>query len=417
MTTFEAALDYHSRGYAVLPIPLGTKKTTVSWKRYQNKGPDLERLKIWFGKADLSIAILLGDVSGGLVVRDFDVLASYQQWAQERPRLAETLPTVETARGYHVYVRADPEQVRRHSKPGTKGMILDMGDGELKAGGYVLAPPSVHPCGKPYRWAVPLPAGQIQIPFVDLAEVGFLDFGHELQSPNTTNRRSTEEEQKKHRGETEENRGIPKSTEAIGGVCVFVSAAVCAPPENGRQSPEWAAILETLPTGPGRRDRQVFKLAWSLKALPILAGGPVGDLKPIVREWHRLALPVIGTKPFELTWISFKRAWPRVKFPKGTDPMPQILQASLRMGTPAVAEQYEGEEIRLLVGLCRELQRSAGDGEFYLSCRKAGELIGTDYKTAWEYLWLLKEDGILAAVTVGSYVTKKATRWRYLAPL
>ena len=97
--------------------------------------------------------------------------------------------------------------------------------------------------------------------------------------------------------------------------------------------------------------------------------------------------------------------------------MAQILETALGLGAPTVAEQYESPELRVLVGICEELQRSAGNNPFYLSCRKAGDLIGTNHVRAWNYLRLLQQDGILATVTVGSYSKKKATRWRYLPAL
>ena len=54
------------------------------------------------------IGVVFGAVSGGLASRDFDTLDSYQSWAAEHRELAETLPTVETRRGRHVYALAAP---------------------------------------------------------------------------------------------------------------------------------------------------------------------------------------------------------------------------------------------------------------------------------------------------------------------
>ncbi len=97
--------------------------------------------------------------------------------------------------------------------------------------------------------------------------------------------------------------------------------------------------------------------------------------------------------------------------------MTAIISSALSLKPPSVAEQFEDERIRLLVALCHELQGASGEQPFYLACRKAGELVGMDHMTAWRYLCLLRHEGILAAVTVGTKESQKATRWRYLPKL
>jgi hypothetical protein len=175
-----------------------------------------------------------------------------------------------------------------------------------------------------------------------------------------------------------------------------------------------AAIVRTLPIGPGKRNKLVMQLARSLKAIPELADAPAQPLRPYVKRWHRLALPVIGTKPFDETWIDFLRAWPRVKFPLGSEPVRQVFEAAKRTGTPKVAMQYEQEPLRLLVALCRELQRVAGTGPFFLACRTAGSLLGVDHTTAWRWMFLLQEDGVLKEAEKGSQAKHRASRYRYL---
>jgi len=132
-------------------------------------------------------------------------------------------------------------------------------------------------------------------------------------------------------------------------------------------------VLETLPTGVGRRNRQVFELARTLKSIPLLADAPADDLQCYVRYWHRCGVErgVIGTEPFEETWIDFLQAWPKVKFPKGAEPMMVIFQRAQRGSPCEAASQYEQDELRVLVALCRELQRASGDHPFFLGCRTA----------------------------------------------
>lgn len=45
-------------------------------------------------------------------------------------------------------------------------------------------------------------------------------------------------------------------------------------------------IQRTLPTEPGRRHRSLFDFARGLKFMPELKGKPIGELKPVVKQWH-----------------------------------------------------------------------------------------------------------------------------------
>ena len=172
----------------------------------------------------------------------------------------------------------------------------------------------------------------------------------------------------------------------------------------------------------GRRNRQVFELARTLKAVPSLADAPVGHLEPYLRRWHTLGVEkgVIGTEPFEETRIDFLTCWPKVKFPKGTEPMVLILERAKQSPPPKAAERYEQAELRLLVSVCRELQYAAGVEPFYLACRTAAELLdvrnkqgGFDHVKAWRWLVLLTHDGIVEATEKGDQSKHRATRYRY----
>ena len=97
--------------------------------------------------------------------------------------------------------------------------------------------------------------------------------------------------------------------------------------------------------------------------------------------------------------------------------MTAIFERAVREPMPEVAEDYDQDELRLLVALCRELQRSAGGGPFYLSCRTAGRLLGVDYSTANRWLFLMANDGILEVAEPGNRAQRKAARYRYLGEL
>ena len=372
------------------------KKPAVRWKRYQTKPPTERTVRDWFGgDSTFGITVIFGKASGGLVSRDFDIMVAYEDWALSHPQLAASLPTVETRRGRHVYCRANEKHISevrsRLGKPDGTGAIT-FPNGELRAGVgcYSVVPPSQHPSGTTYRWLNPPSDFRI----VNLVESGL------VMSPDDTERTEKTES-------TEEYRGILRSTEAIGvkGGEFFGDL----PWDSNIQRD----VLETLPTRSGMRNNNVFELARTLKAIPTLADAPGKHLRPYVRFWHEQALPVIGTKAFEETWIDFLKGWSRVKFPKGSGPMSGILSRALEAELPKEAIVYEQEPLQLLVSLCRELQRVHGDSPFFLSCRKAGQLLHVPFKTENRWLFLLVQDGVLDLVIQGSMSGHQASRFRY----
>lgn len=167
------ALEYHALGIVVLPILAGTKRPAVRWTELRTTPPAESDLVRWFARGDLQPAILCGEPSGGLVVRDFDTRASYERWRSEHSLLAKILPTARTARGAHVYCRTDAAAVLAAGNGQSR--ILRFADGELKADGYVLAPPAVHPSGIAYEWLIP-PGRTIHVR--DLDRTGFVS--HEI---------------------------------------------------------------------------------------------------------------------------------------------------------------------------------------------------------------------------------------------
>jgi hypothetical protein len=176
-------------------------------------------------------------------------------------------------------------------------------------------------------------------------------------------------------------------------------------------------IERTRPTGIDQRNALVFDFCRELKALPAYADAPAQELKPIVRRWWESALPVITTKSFDVTWADFVHGWKRVRFPKGQATMPMMLAQARQTEYPSEAMEYDNESFRLLVSLCRVMQRACGAQPFFLSVRTAGNLLGVDPSTASRWLECLEADGIIRCVEKGSQLTRRASRFRYLLPL
>src|SRR5262245_27514443 len=105
-TLLSEAMRYHRRGLCIIPVR--KKKAAVPWERYETQRPSAAELEDMMSLPGITgAAVITGAVSAGLAIRDYDNGGrSYRRWAKRHPDLANTLPTVKTYRGYHVYHRA-----------------------------------------------------------------------------------------------------------------------------------------------------------------------------------------------------------------------------------------------------------------------------------------------------------------------
>ncbi|MEA3226841.1 MAG: bifunctional DNA primase/polymerase, partial [Planctomycetota bacterium] len=370
-------------------IPHHKKAARVRWGKYQKDRPGDKQLRRWFSNGKRNIAVVLGEVSGNLTCRDFDTVEEYMAWASRHPRLSKTLPTVRTANGYHVYFIGHVEGIRH------------IENGELRgSGGYCLLPPSLHPDGRIYEWVNPFLSKNLWSITPEIA--GFI-------------RNVTE-----HTEKTEQT----EHTEAIGRKGITNGAETKPKGKNERKKNEIAreiekAITETLPQEVRTRNRQIFEFARALRSLPQFADADLQELRDIVKVWHERALPNIRTKEFEETWIDFLKAWPIIKHEKGEGPMAKIFEKAIQLDPPKIAvKKYpDHSKLKILVSLCRELQRAAGDAPFFLAARTAGRLLNVAPITANRWLFLLLSDGILKLVSKGGTATnaRQASRYRYVA--
>jgi hypothetical protein len=359
---FGAARGYHARGLSVFPVR-GKIPAISTWKPLQEQPPTGGELQKWFGRPGITgVAVVLVPVSGGTFARDYDDAIAYHKWADARPDLARTLPTVRTSRGYHVYGRGTVSRIHRFE------------DGELRGAGYCLLPPSVHPSGTVYSWTVPLPAGEL--PLIDPGQAG-------LSPPSIQETQATQ----------------PSHC-----LCPRISTEI----EN--------AIARTLPTGPGQRNGKIFELARALKSL--VPDADRADLREIIQHWHRLATPAIRTKGFTTTWSDFTNAWANIRVPKGAV-LSAIITRAASSPPPRAAVAYDLPAMRQLIAICAALQSYHGPGRAWpLSCRVAGEAVEVGHDTAARWLKLLVADGVLELVRrAGPKGSRLASEYRYASPL
>ena len=97
--------------------------------------------------------------------------------------------------------------------------------------------------------------------------------------------------------------------------------------------------------------------------------------------------------------------------------MNTLFEAAMKADTPACAMRYETEEVRLVVKLCRELQKHAGSEPFFLSVSTVNDLIlkaGENRMKGWRILRGLVLDGVLQEIQKGTASKRRATSFRYL---
>jgi len=360
-----AALEYLDRGLCVIPVRRD-KRPAVRWKVYQSRRPTPAEVRGWFaGGSKLNLAVVCGQVSGGLAVLDFDEPDAWETWRAAHPELAARLPRVRTGRGIHLWARLRNPQATR---------FLD--GGELRGeGGYVVAPPSVHACGRRYEWERRI---EEDIPLIE----GFF-----------------EGETKRIDNDDKVNRDYREVLRRCGTLREPLKEDMITP-----------LIEATLPTGPGQRVRRLFSFLRRLKGLPVNEPLTREELEPLVRLWWQKALPHVRTKPWLETWVDALRAWDRIRWPHGVDVVDEAVRRAADE-IPRAAMRYADDPgcIRL-VAVCYHLAKMQ-DGRFWLTARRAAEIAGVSVRSAWLYMQGLVADGLLIVERPGTRTKPTVYRW------
>lgn len=146
----ETVQRYLARKWSVLPLAARGKRPLVVWEPLQNSRPSAEQVSNWFNRwPDANIGIITGEISN-LIVLDIDPKhggdTSLDRLERQFGQLPATVEAVTGGAGRHLYF-AHPGGLIRNRTGLAQGIDL-RGDG-----GYVVAPPSIHPSGRPYVWA------------------------------------------------------------------------------------------------------------------------------------------------------------------------------------------------------------------------------------------------------------------------
>jgi hypothetical protein len=122
----------------------------VRWQQYQTRRPAEKEINMWHEAGLLTgVGVICGTVSRNLVVIDLDgddaILAWGERW-NDSDLLNTWIVASGSGHGWHIYLYA------LQLPPTTRAIGTEIGNVEIRANGcYVVAPPSIHPTGQPYR--------------------------------------------------------------------------------------------------------------------------------------------------------------------------------------------------------------------------------------------------------------------------
>lgn len=149
----QAALKYATKyGWAVFPVSQKTKKPlTPHGCKDAKKDPGA--IKHWWRKwPDANIGVATGAISGLIVVDEdidettgIDGIHEVDLWEEINGKLPETVRAITGRGGAHLYFKYERNDLKNRT-----GLIE--GVDVRGEGGYVIAPPSIHPNGTEYSW-------------------------------------------------------------------------------------------------------------------------------------------------------------------------------------------------------------------------------------------------------------------------
>lgn len=152
MKPYQAAVEYINRGLAVFPLKYKDKKPLTK-NGCKDASTDAAVVKAWWQRwPNANVGIATGIKSGGLIVIDLDIdedkgVNGYQtlrDWERENGNLPDSWQSITGRGGYHLFFHSS-------RNIGNRAGILE-GIDVRGEGGYIVAPPSLHPNGTYYEW-------------------------------------------------------------------------------------------------------------------------------------------------------------------------------------------------------------------------------------------------------------------------
>lgn len=414
---FRKAMEYYGLGWQVIPIPPGRKSPPKGFDllRWREEKITENQVREWWGSR--GIAVILGDISGGLMCRDFDAPGWYEKWRKNNPGLAKRLPTTKTAAGHHVYFHWDTKAARdRVGDRESVDIDPDYGEGELRIDrAYCMLPPSkTEDLKSSYRWEVP--PGE-NIPRVDPFEVGLVEYNGLVMKWDTETH-DTQETQKHIK------MFFPPTAPAAAGEALLQPVSVVIDPEDPQYRDTIMHAIDvsspSYSTG-RRRGKAVFNMVRWLSTNEDLRGMDAKAFKEVVKLWHNTYQHLLmgDNRDFDVTLDKFYAGWGKVKKLPGKQILDAAFQESLRQPIPGEMLQVllTEDKVRLAL-LCREMQKMTAPKDFFLGIKDVVRLFGMSGKgQASRMLNTLQAEGVIKKTKQGSRVTGDASEFRYLWPV
>ena len=142
---------YRLLAWSVIPLRPRDKRPLISWEMYQDHGPTPSEVDAWFRHwPRANLGIVTGRVSS-LIVLDIDAAhggrESLDRLTHENGELPLTIEAETGGGGHHIYFTYDTAKGEIRNRTAIEPGLDVRGEG-----GYVVAPPSIHPSGRRYRW-------------------------------------------------------------------------------------------------------------------------------------------------------------------------------------------------------------------------------------------------------------------------
>jgi putative DNA primase/helicase len=147
-----SALEYAKNGWPVLPLAIKGKIPLIKGgKGSKDATTDLQQIEGWWSKTpNANVGIATG-LQSGIFVLDVDIGKDGEESLQNLQEQYGALPVTHKVKtgtgGWHYYFYYPPNGIKNSASKLGSGLDI-RGDG-----GYVVAPPSIHPdTGNPYEW-------------------------------------------------------------------------------------------------------------------------------------------------------------------------------------------------------------------------------------------------------------------------
>lgn len=162
MSMYQEAVKYIKAGLSIFPLKFKGKEPLTK-NGCKEATTDAAIVKAWWQKwPNANIGIATGSKSGGLFVIDLDIdedkgidgYHSLRDWEKINGCFPETCCSITGRGGYHLFFRTNREVKNR------VGIISGV---DIRGeGGYIVAPPSIHPNGRIYEWEYDLEEFEIK---------------------------------------------------------------------------------------------------------------------------------------------------------------------------------------------------------------------------------------------------------------